>query len=609
MKQQPTFRKRVFSRLAVLLAAQALLIAALGILVWFDNAANRGITYTPDPTTSPLPWSTGPRVGVNVFNLHLEPDTAVVTNTLRLIDELGVTHVRMQLPWDDVEIHGWGDFEDRRNMETTGAISAWRKYDRIVDLADELGLELILRIDRAPNWASQEDRQKPAFEEGLERDGSSTGPPDNYSDYSAFVSTVVDRYRGKVRFFQLWNEPNLKNEWNWQEPDPEEFAHLLRLSYAAAKAANPDAVILFPSLAPVDGLDKRAPMTELEYLDAVYKAGAKDSFDIMSAQAYGLGQPPDEHRYLWVRSGDNWVWSRPIDTRTDVSRLVLVREVMERNGDGDKPIWVSEFGWNSAPESIPEERRTVWGEPVSEEQKATYLIDQIERARNEWPWVGVMNVWVFRYGGSQEPHPDDPTPYFSLVTRDWEKLPAYDALQTSLEQPFVAGVGVYEWDTPAVQTVHSTSGDTKGDIVGWDIFFQGSEVRLVGVEGDMGGEIEAMIDGDPVTLQPETLTTGEVSLKTPPQSEDDPHKLSIRMADGAPIADTSQETFSQPSRFVVSRTPPMPWVWYTVPTMVVIGIAALSIPTIRALYEAMDIIFATIKRGARWVLVKITRMR
>lgn len=152
-------------------------------------------------------------------------------------------------------------------------------------------------------------------------------------------------------------------------------------------------------------------MTSPEYLDQIYALGGKDYFDIMSAQAYGLGQPPDEHRYIRPRLLPN----RPIDTRIDVSRVVLLREVMERNGDADKAIWISEFGYNSAPEQKADAdaqtwliRRLNWGQPVSEEIKGEYLVGQLERARAEWPWIGVMNVWFLRWGGPG-PDPNDPT--------------------------------------------------------------------------------------------------------------------------------------------------------------------------------------------------------
>ncbi len=431
------------ARLPLLLLLDLLLLVALGAVVWFDNAANRGITFAPAP--GPIPGGGPPALGVNLFGLHLEPDPAAVTRSFELTAGMGAGFARMQVPWDDIEIHGRGDFEDRRNLEAVGAVLAWAKYDRIAAAANAAGVALIWRLERPPAWARQVAAATPEFVAGLLQDGNSTGPPDDLSDYGRFVGAVVERYDGDgvedapgsptVRYFQLWNEPNLKNEWGWREPRPEELVELLRVGATAARAASPEVVLLFPGLAPTDGLDERAPMTELEYLDRVYKAGGAESFDVMAAQSYGLGQSPDEHRYVFLRGRDNWSWRQPIDTRNDVSRVVLLREVMEANGDAGTPVWVTEFGWNSAPETIPPERRSTWGAPVSEQLKGAYLVGQMERAQREWPWMGVMNVWMLRYGGYAEPDPADPTPYFALVTRDWRTLPAYDALRDYTSAP------------------------------------------------------------------------------------------------------------------------------------------------------------------------------
>lgn len=548
------------------------LLFAFAAIIWFDNAFNRGITYTPDPT--PIQWANGPLVGVNVYNLHLEPDPNAVTRTLELVRDMGARYVRMQVPWEDIEIHGRGDFEDRRNIDTVGVISAWDKYDHIVAVANKLDLELIMRLDRPPDWAREGFRTSPYFQEGLQIDPNSTGPPDDNADFGNFVYTIVERYEGKVRFFQIWNEPNLMNEWNWQTPRPEDFVDLLRVAYTAARAANPNAVILFPSLAPTDGLDKRAPMSELDYLDRVYRAGGGAYFDIMSAQAYGLGQPPDEHRYVRLRNLDNWVWTHPIDTRTDVSRVVLIREIMERHGDGDKAIWIGEFGWNSAPERIPPARRFTWGQPVSEEQKAAYIIGQIERARREWPWIGVMHVWMLRYGGYQEPDPADPTPYFALVQRDWTPLPAYTRLQEYLAQPAVAGVGAHTWDHAAVETMPD----------GWRLRFTGARVTLI---GGLTGDIEASLNGEPALLLRDSID-GKQALSTPPGLQDGTHTLEISAPGATP-----------PERFVVARDPPAPWFWIIAPALVVGLLLVSGAATMHALFAVADQLVA---RTALWRL-------
>lgn len=529
--------KPLFRRPRALLPLLTLLLLAFALFAIIDNAYNRGITYTPALPT--IAWADLSQLGVNAYNIQYEAEPAKVTRTLEMARDLGAQYVRMQMPWEDLEISSKGDFYDHKNNK-----DAWAKYDFIVAEANRLELELIARLDRPPAWARAVANATPEFQEGLARDGNSTGPPDTIADYADFVSAVAGRYRGKLRFLQIWNEPNLKNEWNWRTPVPAEFVDLLRAGYTAAKQANPDAVILFPSLSPTDGRDKKAPMTELEYLDQVYALGGNAYFDIMSAQAYGLGQPPDEHRYIRPRLLPN----RPIDTRIDVSRVVLLREVMERNGDADKAIWISEFGYNSAPERIPTDRRSTWGQPVSEETKGDYLVGQLERARAEWPWIGVMNVWFLRWGGP-DPDPNDPTPYFALVQQDFTPLPAYEKLKAFMSSGPIAGVGTHDWRHPAVAE-HGTNE--------WIVRFEGTSFALV----DLRGPIEIAIDNQPLrALNP--LMERRV-LPIAERLADGTHSAVIRSANGPPSA------------FMVGKAAPLPWLWTLVPALLIAALVVVG---------------------------------
>lgn len=407
--------------------------------VWWDNAANRGIE---PPPAIPLPY-TELHGAVNTYNLHAEPVFDArgnelpdnhVKRTFAMIAAANLKFVRVQFPWEDIEVCGKGDFVDCR--PASAGADTWAKYDYMVAEAARHGLELMVRLDTPPDWARQRAINSPEIQAAREAGRYPlTGPPDNFNDFGDFVARVAERYRDHVRFFQIWNEPNLPGEWNYRAQNPAELVELLRIARARIKAVHPEAVIVFPALSPTDGLGDG--VNDLAYLQGVYDAGGADTFDIMSAQLYGLGQPPSEHRYVRPNiSPDNLRASllRPIDTRTDVGRVVLLREIMERNGDGAKPIWVSELGWNSAPESIPEPNRSTWGPPVSEAVKAQYLIEAIDRARREWPWMGPMFVWMFRFGGP-DPAPADPTPYFALVDRDFDPLPAYHALRDYFADP------------------------------------------------------------------------------------------------------------------------------------------------------------------------------
>jgi hypothetical protein len=97
---------------------------------------------------------------------------------------------------------------------------------------------------------------------------------------------------------------------------------------------------------------------------------------------------------------------------------------MVQQGDGHKPIWASELGWNSQPETVTAE--ATFGR-VSEELQARYTVRALERARTEWPWMGVTSLWFFR-----RPHQDEweqPFFYFRMVNPDFSPRPVWWAVR------------------------------------------------------------------------------------------------------------------------------------------------------------------------------------
>ncbi|MBM2810021.1 MAG: uncharacterized protein HW416_780 [Chloroflexi bacterium] len=328
-------------------------------------------------------------LGVNTF-LEQEVDPTKRRRSLEMARTAGFHWIRQQFPWADIEPDEKGRF--------IGAFgeSTWDKYDAIVSLAQEQGLELIVRLDTTPKWA---------------RTGNPhvATPPDRLDDFGDYVGAVVSRYRGRVRYYQVWNEPNLTVEWGMTPVDAVAATELLRVAYVRAKAADPDAVILAPALSPTISEASDA-MNELIFLQQMYDAGASRYFDIGSVQAYGLRGGPDDRR---LGPGD-----------VNFSRPILFREVMVRNGDAEKPIWASEVAWNVPPAGAPEPHQ--WGQ-VTEAQQARYTVRALERARTEWPWMGVMNVWYLK-------RPDDREAGtllagFRLLDPDFTARPIYHAIE------------------------------------------------------------------------------------------------------------------------------------------------------------------------------------
>lgn len=338
--------------------------------------------------------------GVNVF-LEQEVDPAKREEVVRMAAEAGYHWLRQEFTWEDIEIHGKGDFEDRRHEPYR---SAWEKYDQIIDLADKYGMEVIVRISNPPEWTRAAGAEPGTF-----------APPDDPQDFADFVREVVTRYKGRVRYYQLWNEPNIYPEWGTYAISPEDYTELLKAGATAAREADPDAVIISGALASTINLQPADPpptnsLSDLIYLQRMYDAGAAPYFDIMATQGYGL-------------------WSGPTDDRMqprvlNISHHKFIRDLMVANGDASKPIWIAEMNWNAAPEDV--EAR--YGR-VTEEQQARYLPLAYQRVIDDWPWIGVANTWYLKRATDEWEQERRPEAYFRLLLPDFTPLPVYESMK------------------------------------------------------------------------------------------------------------------------------------------------------------------------------------
>lgn len=404
-------------------------------------------------------------LGVNTF-LEQEAEISKRRRTMEMIKAAGMGWVRQQFPWEDIENPSKGRYWDEKWGQ-----SRWDKYDNIVDLANEFGLQLIARLDLPPKWTHPGNPWPHT-------------PPENFEDYGDFVHTVVSRYKGKVKYYQLWNEPNLAIEWGNKPVDAREYVRLLKIGYQRAKQADPNAVILCAALAPTIEESWRA-LNEQIYFQQMYDAGAKEFFDIMSVMAYGLRSGPDDRR-LALQD-------------VNFSRPLLVREIMVRNGDASKPIWASEIGWNTQPESVKAE--PVFGR-VSEDLQARYTVRGLQRAAEEWPWMGVMNLWFFKRADDREK--DQPFYYFRMAEPDLTPLPVYHAVK--------------EWGTrsPTVYRGHSQENH-------WALIYRGEWTRIaqpqaglgqMHVTGQIGASVSFQFHGTDLALAaPRSPSLGKAYVK------------------------------------------------------------------------------------------------
>jgi hypothetical protein len=516
-------RARLYVLLLCLVIMAALLVNTFIPVVF--SARRPGADYHKPRT---IPNTDLNPFGANFF-LDREVEEWKLRKTLQMARDAGLGWVKQQFPWEQIEPVEKGRYYDERIRQ-----SSWAKYDRIVDLCEEYGLQIIARLDRPPSWTRQDNTYK-------ER------PPDDFSDYGDFVYTFVDRYRGRVSYIQIWNEPNIFPEWGNRPVDPADYVELLRIAYQRAKEADPNVHVLSAPLAITMGQPHPEPgkwtsMNEIQFLEEMYQAGAKDYFDILSANAFGLGSPPDD----------------PPDPQVlNFQRVLFLREVMERYGDSDKAVWFNEYGWNASPEDFPEEQ-LVW-QRVGEEEQAEFTVQGIEHALANWPWAGVFNIWYFRQVGNISPDRSDY--YFRMVDVDFTPRLVYHAVREATEELLgPVGPGYYQETNPAViregewrQTVEpQASGqamilsETGGSSISLD--FVGENVDMIAWQGPQGGRLAVTLDGHAANGLPQNgdghsyvdlfspVTRWQQSIPLVYQVEDGEHTLQLQVLERGNLA-------------------------------------------------------------------------
>lgn len=215
---------------------------------------------------------------------------------------LGVRLFRVELPW-------WAVAPDRPGGQRYDAEAArdpawrgyqWERCDLIVRVASDAGLALVPQVVYAPEWSM-----------GAPAAGHGAAPPGDAGHYADLMTALARRYGGRVRYWELWNEPDHPHTWSGTLADY--VALVLRPGASALRAADPKATVVLGGL------------VDARNLAAIYAAGGGEWFDIASVHAYPR-------------------WPGLAGARRVAWRLRRARAIMRAHGDGAKPLWLTEFG-------------------------------------------------------------------------------------------------------------------------------------------------------------------------------------------------------------------------------------------------------------------------
>jgi len=379
-------------------------LAFLAIIAWEIVAGHsyrhRGVVYGTPANISQAALNP---FGVNVSLERYEGQD--LHRALAMIRDGGFHWIRQRFPWAEIEPEQ-GEYH-------------WEEWDRIVAAALEYDLTIIAVLETSPSWA-----RAPMDA------GTPQAPPRDFTYFADFARAFASRHGEQLDYYEIWDQPNLYPHWGERYTDPTAYTHLLQAGYRAVKQADPEALVLSAGLAP--NVEEGGQfMSDILFLQKMYEAGAKEYFDILAIKPYGLWYEPEDRRVS------------PLET--NFSRPILLREVMLRHGDGDKAVWAVEFGWCALPSSWAG-RPAPWTSDT-EDKQARRTVEAIQRARDEWPWMGVMALQHF--------HPlaksDDPIRGFSLITDDFLPRLTYLEVQALATATPTAYAGWYPADAWAAR--------------------------------------------------------------------------------------------------------------------------------------------------------------
>lgn len=203
------------------------------------------------------------------------------TRTCEMLAKAGIRYLRMDFDWVNLE---------RFKGE-------WRfdKLDILVADVEKAGITIL------PILGYNNPIASPSYE--------------HLDEWTNYVHRVLSRYRGHFPVVEVWNEPNLGGF--WPNPNPENYTKLLKATYAAVKAEDPKAKVAICGFSQVP----------FDFIERIYKAGGRDSFDVMNIHPYSWPLPPEGN----------------LDQNLD-----RLRKLMSKYGDDKKPIWITEIGWPNA---------------------------------------------------------------------------------------------------------------------------------------------------------------------------------------------------------------------------------------------------------------------
>jgi hypothetical protein len=275
------------------------------------------------------------------------------TQGIEIAVSLGAKVSRSTLRWD--------------YAQPTKFIFNWAPVDGFVDQLLERGIEPLLYPTAFPSWV-------PGFAGESVLPASAADWNATSAAYVAFCAAAADRYRGRVRHWEIWNEPNERWFWSYGSNDAparvvarERYCGMYLAARAAILTEAPDARVALGGLTGL-GASGDPPGSGNQWLTDLIAMPqiTPDNLSHLAIHPYvSNDQGPD----------DETPWQQHF------SDIALIRGTLDAHGYQDTELWATEFGWKSTA-------------PLNETIQAQYVARALERLRDDFPYVTLATYFL-----------------------------------------------------------------------------------------------------------------------------------------------------------------------------------------------------------------------
>lgn len=228
----------------------------------------------------------------------------------------------------------WDAYVQWTHLQHTKWSWNFTRLDRYVELAEANKVSLLLPLGLSPRWASARPNEQSAYGEGR------AAEPASMEDWRAYVGTVAQRYKGKIKAYEIWNEPNSKDFFSGSTA---KLVELTCEAYQTLKAIDPTIVVVSPAYTGGQNIGK---------LEGFLAAGGNKCIDVVAYHLYVTPDPPEAIPPL----------------------AKAIRQAMKRQGMEHLPLWNTETGWLiENADGTPKGRVPDSWQPVSAEQSADFV--------------------------------------------------------------------------------------------------------------------------------------------------------------------------------------------------------------------------------------------